>query len=85
MSLTPATSLAGEWADSAAFARCRLVELELPAGLLPGPAFAAPDEVLVSGTVHDLVAGSGIEFQEQGIHELKGVPDRWRLYRVAEA
>src|SRR5213596_390468 len=31
--------LAGEWADSAAFARCRLVELELPAGLLPGPAF----------------------------------------------
>jgi ribulose 1,5-bisphosphate carboxylase large subunit-like protein len=43
--------LAGEWADSAAFARCRLVELELPEGLLPGPAFAAPDEVLVGAIV----------------------------------
>ena len=44
-------TLAGEWADSAAFARCRLVEAEWPAGLLPGPAFAAPDEVLVGAIV----------------------------------
>ncbi len=47
VTLLVSSLLAGEWADSAAFTRCRLVELELPAGLLPGPAFAAPDEVLV--------------------------------------
>jgi class 3 adenylate cyclase len=38
--------------------------------------------VLVSQTVKDLVAGSGFTFHEVGEHELKGVPDRWRLYRV---
>jgi class 3 adenylate cyclase len=37
-------------------------------------------EVLASGTVKDLVAGSGIEFEERGTHELKGVPGEWRLY-----
>ena len=46
-------------------------------------ALAAPSEVLVSRTVRDLVAGSGLEFEDLGEHELKGVPDRWRLYRVA--
>jgi class 3 adenylate cyclase/pimeloyl-ACP methyl ester carboxylesterase len=45
-------------------------------------AMAAPSEVLVSQTVKDLVAGSGIAFEDAGEHELKGVPDRWRLYRV---
>jgi len=44
---------------------------------------AAPAEVLVSQTVKDLVAGSGIEFDDRGVHELKGVPGEWRLYRVA--
>jgi len=44
---------------------------------------AGPSEVLVSSTVRDLVAGSGIAFMDAGEHELKGVPDRWRLYRVA--
>lgn len=44
--------------------------------------FGRPSEVLVSQTVKDLVAGSGIRFEDRGIHELKGVPDRWRLYRV---
>ncbi|HEY6651008.1 MAG TPA: adenylate/guanylate cyclase domain-containing protein, partial [Actinomycetota bacterium] len=44
---------------------------------------AGPSEVLVSRTVKDLTAGSGIDFQDAGEHELKGVPDRWRLYRVA--
>ena len=39
-------------------------------------------EVLVSSTVKDLVAGSGIEFAERGDHELKGVPGTWRLYAV---
>ena len=48
-------------------------------------AAAAPGEVLVSGTVKDLVAGSGIEFQEQGVHELKGVPGEWRLFTVRPA
>jgi DNA-binding SARP family transcriptional activator/class 3 adenylate cyclase len=43
---------------------------------------ASPREVLVSGTVRDLVAGSGIEFQQRGTHELTGVPGEWRLYAV---
>ena len=43
---------------------------------------AEPSEVLVSSTVKDLVAGSGLAFEEAGEHELKGIPDRWRLYRV---
>ncbi|MBA2326893.1 MAG: adenylate/guanylate cyclase domain-containing protein [Actinobacteria bacterium] len=45
-------------------------------------ALAQPGEVLVSSTVKDLVAGSGIEFEERGEHELKGIPDRWRLFAV---
>ena len=48
-------------------------------------AHAGPSEVLVSQTVKDLVAGSGLAFEDAGEHELKGVPDRWRLYRVAGA
>jgi hypothetical protein len=43
---------------------------------------AQPSEVLVSQTVKDLVAGGGLGFEEAGEQELKGVPDRWRLYRV---
>ena len=46
---------------------------------------ARPGEVLVSGTVKDLVAGSGIVFDERGAHALKGVPGRWSLYAVAAA
>ena len=45
-------------------------------------ALAAPGEVLVSGTVKDLVVGSGIEFGDRGEHELKGVPGTWRLFTV---
>jgi class 3 adenylate cyclase len=41
---------------------------------------AGPAEVLVSRTVKDLVAGSGIKFEERGMHELKGVPGDWMLY-----
>jgi class 3 adenylate cyclase len=44
---------------------------------------AAPGQVLVSRTVKDLVAGSGLVFEDHGEHELKGVPDPWRLYAVA--
>jgi class 3 adenylate cyclase len=43
-------------------------------------ALADPGEVLVTRTVRDVVAGSGIVFEERGEHELKGVPDRWALY-----
>jgi pimeloyl-ACP methyl ester carboxylesterase len=43
---------------------------------------AQPGEVLVSSTVKDLVAGSGLRFRERGIAALKGVPDEWRLYAV---
>jgi class 3 adenylate cyclase len=45
-------------------------------------ATAGPSEVLASQTVKDLVAGSGLLFEDAGEHELKGVPDRWHLYRV---
>jgi class 3 adenylate cyclase len=46
---------------------------------------AGPGEVVTSGTVHDLVAGSGLEFEDRGTHELRGVPDEWRLWSVAVA
>ena len=46
-------------------------------------ALAAGGEVLVSRTVTDLVAGSGIPFEDHGSHELKGVPEPWHLYRVS--
>lgn len=45
-------------------------------------ALAQPGEVLVSRTVADLVAGSGIEFDGRGEHELKGVPGTWKLLAV---
>jgi class 3 adenylate cyclase len=45
-------------------------------------ALAGASEVLVSSTVRDLVAGSGIEFEDRGDHQLKGVPGNWRLYAV---
>ena len=41
-----------------------------------------PSDVLVLQTVKDLVTGSGLVFEDAGEHELKGVPDRWRLYRA---
>jgi class 3 adenylate cyclase len=46
---------------------------------------AQPGEVLVSSTIKDLVAGSGIVFEDRGAHELKGVPGEWRLYAVRAA
>jgi class 3 adenylate cyclase len=45
-------------------------------------ALASGGEVMVSSTVKDLVAGSGIRFEERGEHELKGVPGAWRLFAV---
>lgn len=46
-------------------------------------ALAGPGEILVSSTVKDLVAGSGIEFEDRGTATLKGLPDEWRLYAFA--
>jgi class 3 adenylate cyclase len=43
---------------------------------------AGPGEVLVSSTVKDLVAGSGIRFRDHGVAALKGIPEKWRLYAV---
>ena len=72
-------------------AGCHTGEVELTADGVGGiavhigarvAALAGPSEVLVSSTVKDLVAGSGLTFEDAGEHELKGVPDRWRLYRV---
>jgi class 3 adenylate cyclase len=45
-------------------------------------ALATPGEVLVSGTVKDLVVGSGIEFDDRGEHDLKGVPGSWKVFAV---
>jgi class 3 adenylate cyclase len=43
-------------------------------------ALAGPSEVLVSSTVRDLVGGSGLTFEDRGMHELKGVPGEWHLF-----
>ena len=47
-------------------------------------AMAGAGEVLVSRTVKDLVAGAGFEFESRGVHALKGVPEEWEIYAVAE-
>jgi class 3 adenylate cyclase len=49
-----------------------------------GCSAARPGETLVSRTVTDLVAGSGIDFEDRGTHELKGVPGSWNLFAVTE-
>jgi class 3 adenylate cyclase len=46
---------------------------------------ARPGEILVSSTVKDLVAGSGIEFADRGTHQLRGVPGEWQLYAVSSS
>jgi class 3 adenylate cyclase len=46
-------------------------------------ALAGANDVLVSSTLRDLVIGSGLEFEDRGAHELKGVPGDWRLFAVA--
>jgi class 3 adenylate cyclase len=46
---------------------------------------AGPNDVLVSSTLRDLVIGSGLEFEDRGAHELKGVPGEWHLFAVASA
>jgi class 3 adenylate cyclase/pimeloyl-ACP methyl ester carboxylesterase len=72
-------------------AGCHTGEIELAGDRIRGlavhigarvGALARAGEVLVSSTVKDLTAGSGLVFEDAGEHELKGVPDRWHLYRV---
>ena len=46
-------------------------------------ALAGPNDVLVSSTLKDLVIGSGLEFEDRGGHQLKGVPGGWQLFAVA--
>jgi class 3 adenylate cyclase/pimeloyl-ACP methyl ester carboxylesterase len=48
-------------------------------------ALASPDEILVSQTVRDLVAGSEIAFEDRGSHQLKGIPEEWRTFLVVSA
>jgi class 3 adenylate cyclase len=48
-------------------------------------ALAGPNDVLVSSTLCDLVIGSGLEFEDRGAHQLKGVPGEWHLFAVASA
>jgi class 3 adenylate cyclase len=72
-------------------AGCHTGEIELAGDRIRGlavhvgarvGALAGAGEVLVSSTVKDLTAGSGLQFEDTGEHDLKGVPDRWHLYRV---
>jgi len=72
-------------------AGCHTGEIELAGTAIRGIAvhigarvasLAGSAEVWTSSTVKDLVAGSGLVFEGAGEHELKGVPDRWHLYRV---
>jgi class 3 adenylate cyclase len=68
---------------------CRLVG-DKPSGIAVNigarvAAAAGAGEVVVTSTVKDLVAGSGLSFEERGEHELKGVPGAWRLYSVVDA
>jgi class 3 adenylate cyclase/pimeloyl-ACP methyl ester carboxylesterase len=70
-------------------AGCHTGEIELLGGDVGGVAvhigaragaLAGPSEVLVTSTVKDLVAGSGLVFEDRGEHRLKGIPDAWHLY-----
>jgi class 3 adenylate cyclase len=72
-------------------AGCHTGEIELAGDRIRGLAvhigarvgsLARAGEVLVSSTVKDLTAGSGLQYEDAGEHELKGVPDQWHLYRV---
>lgn len=75
VTLLVSSFLAGEWADSAAFSRCRLVEAEWPAGLLPGPAFEAPAEVLVGAIIKPSLGLSPAEVAETAASLASGGAD----------
>jgi ribulose-bisphosphate carboxylase large chain len=64
VALLVSSVFAGEWADSAAFERCRLVDVDWPPDFLPGPAFDAPDKALVGAIVKPSLGLSPAEFAE---------------------
>jgi class 3 adenylate cyclase len=64
---------------------CELVDGKVGGIAVHIGARVAAEAVLVSSTVKDLVAGSGIQFRQRGVVTLKGVPDEWRLYAVEPA
>ena len=78
--------LAGSWAYAPSFSGVltlddiRGIAVHIGARV---SALAGPNEVLVSSTLRDLVIGSGLEFEERGARQLKGVPGEWRLFAVA--
>ncbi len=59
--------------------KCACITVSIGARVM---SLASPSEILVSQTVKDLTAGGDLYFEEAGEHVLRGVPDRWRLYRV---
>ena len=63
-------------ADGAAHSVAEVVNLQRE------PDVPLPGEVLVSRTVKDLVAGSGIAFEDFGVHDLKGIPEEWQVFRA---
>jgi ribulose-bisphosphate carboxylase large chain len=75
VSLLVSSVLAGEWADSAAFTRCRLVEVEWPPDLFSGPAFDAPDRVLVGAIVKPSLGLSPAEVAEVAARLASGGAD----------
>ena len=75
---------AGVHVGELGFADGKPVGLAVHVGARIG-ALAAPGEVLVSATVRDLVAGSGLAFEDRGSRSLKGVPDEWRLFALQAA
>jgi hypothetical protein len=60
----------------------RVVSVRRTRRRLSVSALAGPGDILVSPTVKDLVAGSGITFGDRGSHVLEGVPDEWRVFAV---
>jgi class 3 adenylate cyclase len=91
--VAPGMASAGDLADAGARrpGRRHAGEVELEGDGVSGIAvhigarissLAEPGQVLVSSTVKDLVAGSGISFRPRGRHALKGVPEEWDLFEV---
>ena len=75
VALLVSSLVAGEWADSAAFSRCRLVGVEWPEGLLPGPAFDAPPRVLVGAIVKPSLGLSAAEVADTAAALARGGAD----------
>ena len=80
--VTPLLDFRYSWPAEAEAIPALRAELRRRMAAAHAEALAGAREVLVSGTVKDLVAGSGLSFEDAGTHVLKGVPGAWRIYRV---